>query len=214
MKVLRVKAANAALLDPKGALWAKAAPEKFTLMATPLAMVQELSPFVAISQGHGVTPALEAQAVHNGEVLAVRLRWASDKTDRVRDLDSFVDGVAVMFPTVPNVSAITMGAPGKPVNGWYWKADTSKPYEVLAEGFRFVQRQKDNAGSDLTVAAEHADGHWQVVFRRSLGARNGLVRFAAGKKSGIAFAVWAGANAERSGRKAFSGDFVPFEVSA
>lgn len=214
MKALRLKVANEALLDPEAALWAKATPEKFPLLATPLGMVHELSPFVAISQGHGVTPALEAQAVHNGQMLAVRLTWASDKNDRVRDLDSFVDGVAVMFPTAPKVSAVTMGEKGKPVNAWYWKADAAKPYEVLAEGFRSVQRQTDNAGSDLAVAATHADGHWQVVFRRSLGARNGLVRFAPGKNSGIAFAVWAGANAERSGRKAYSGDFVPFEVSA
>ena len=38
------------------------------------------------------------------------------------DLDSFVDGVAVMFPTVSGASAVTMGATGKPVNAWYWKA--------------------------------------------------------------------------------------------
>ncbi len=214
MKAIRVKAGDAALLDPAADLWADVASETFTLMATPLAMVQELSPFLAISEGHGVTPSLQAQAVHNGGVVAVRLRWASAKVDRVLDLDSFVDGVAVMFPTVANVSAVTMGARGKPVNAWYWRADKTAPHEVLAEGFRFVQRQKDNAGSDLQVAAVHADGHWQVVFRRSLGARNGLVRFAPGRKSGIAFAVWSGANAERSGRKSFSGDFVTLDIAS
>ena len=118
-----------------------------------------------------------------------------------------------MFPTVAGVSAVTMGAAGKPVNAWYWRADKAKPYEVLAQGFRFVERQKDNAGSDLAVAADYADGYWSVVFRRSLGARNGLVRFAPGKQSGIAFAVWAGANKERSGRKAFSGDFMPLVLA-
>lgn len=209
MKVVKLKTGNDALLDPKADLWNQAAAETVPLMATPLAMVQELSPFVAISQGHGVTSSLEARAVHNGEMVAVRLRWASAKNDTVMDLDTFVDGVGVMFPTVAGVSAVTMGAAGKPVNAWYWRADKAKPYEVLAQGFRFVERQKDNAGSDLAVAADYADGHWNVVFRRSLGARNGLVRFAPGKQSGIAFAVWAGANKERSGRKAFSGDFMP-----
>ena len=214
MKVIRVNTGNGSLLDPGAELWTKIAAETFPLMATPLAMVQELSPFLAISKDHGVTPELEARAAHDGETLAVHLRWASVKNDQMRDLDSFVDGVAVLFPTAPNVSAVTMGDKGKPVNAWYWRADKKTPYEVLAQGFRSVERQKNNAGSDLKVVASHADGHWQVVFSRSLGARMGLVRFAPGKKSGIAFAVWSGANAERSGRKAFSGDFVPFDVSA
>jgi DMSO reductase family type II enzyme heme b subunit len=213
MKAASVKAGADTLLDPKAGLWAHAPPEAVTLMPTPLAMVQELSPFLAISQGHGITQSLEAVAVHNGELIAVRLRWASAKSDTTPDLNSFVDGVAVLFPTVPNASAVTMGAVGMPVNAWYWRADKTRPYEVLAEGFRFVRRLQDNAGSDLAVAAEHADGHWNVVFRRSLGARNGLVRFAVGRRSGIAVAVWAGSNAERSGRKAFSGEFMPFELA-
>lgn len=213
MKAVRVKVDNDELLKPEAAFWRQTTPEKVALMPTPLAMVQELSPFLALSQTHGVTNEVQAQLAHNGEMLAVHLSWAAEKRDIQRDIDSFVDGVGVMFPTGPKVSAITMGAVGKPVNAWYWRADKPMPYEVLAEGFRFVQRQKDNAGSDLKVAAVHKDGHWQVVFRRSLGARNGLVRFAPGKSSGIAFAVWAGANAERSGRKAFSGDFMKLELA-
>lgn len=213
MKAVRVKAGNDELLKPEAAFWRQAATEKVALMPTPLAMVQEISPFLAISQAHGVTNELRAQVAHNGEMLAVRLSWAAEKRDVQLDLDSFIDGVGVMFPTVPNVSAVTMGAEGKPVNAWYWRADKSVPYEVLAEGFRFVQRQKDNAGSDLKVAAVHAEGRWQVIFRRSLGARNGLVRFAPGKPSGIAFAVWAGAHSERSGRKAFSGEFMKLELA-
>ena len=213
MKAVRVKVANDELLKPEAAFWSQTATEKVALMPTPLAMVQELSPFLAISQAHGVTSEVQVQLAHNGEMLAVRLSWVADKRDIQRDIDNFVDGVGVMFPTVPNVSAITMGAAGKPVNAWYWRADKTVPYEILAEGFRFVQRQKDNAGSDLKVAAVHKDGRWQVVFRRSLGARNGLVRFTPGKPSGIAFAVWAGANSERSGRKAFSGDFMKLELA-
>lgn len=214
MKVVRIKTGNDDLLKPDAAFWGQAKGEKVNMVPTPLAMVQELSPFLAISQGHGVTNELQVEAVHNGEMLALRLSWAADPRERMVDLDQFVDGVAVMFPTVSGASAVTMGAAGKPVNAWYWKADQKVPYEVLAEGYRFVQRQKDNAGSDLAASSVFKDGRWQVVFRRSLGARNGLVRFAAGKQSGIAFAVWAGANRERSGRKAYSGDFEALELLA
>lgn len=213
MKVTKLKTGKDALLNPGAELWNRVMPETVSLFATPLVMVQELSPFLAVSQDHGVIPSLEARAVHDGEHVAIHLRWASARSDRMADLDSFVNGISVMFPTVPGVSAVTMGEPGKPVNAWYWHADRPRPYEVLAQGFRFVERLQDNAGSDLAVAAVHADGHWQVVFRRSLGARNGLARFAPGKASGIAFAAWSGANAERSGRKAFSGDFMPLEFA-
>jgi len=213
MKVARIKAGNDDLLKAEAAFWSQVPTEKLALAPTPLAMVQELSPFLAISKKHGATSALQVQLAHNGEMLAVRLHWASAKSDRVKDLNDFVDGAAVMFPASEGASAITMGAVGKPVNAWYWKADQKVPYEVLAEGFRFVRRQKDNAGSDLQASATHDGKGWTVVFRRSLGARNGLVRFASKQASGIAFAVWSGANAERSGRKAFSGDFAPLEFA-
>lgn len=213
MKAVKVKAGNDDLLKPEATFWRQVVAEKVALMPTPLAMVQELSPFLAISQKHGAAHGLQVQVVHNGEMLAVRLNWASAKTDKVVDLNGFVDGVAVMFPTSAGSSAVTMGDSGKPVNAWYWKADQKVPFEVLAEGFRSVQRQKDNAGSDLAAVASHDGKGWTVVFRRSLGARNGLVRFASKQMSGIAFAVWSGANAERSGRKAFSGDFQPLELA-
>jgi DMSO reductase family type II enzyme heme b subunit len=214
MRVERIKAADADLLEPQEPLWGKVNVEAVELIATPLAMVRELSPFLALSEGHGAVGRLDVQAVHNGRMLAVRLRWASVKSDRVRDLDGFVDGAAVMFPAATGVSAITMGESGKPVNAWYWKADRAAPYEVLAEGFRSVQRLGDARASDLKAAATYSDGRWHVVFRRSLGARNRLVRFGPGRRSGIAFAIWSGANAERSGRKSFSGEFASLEVAA
>ena len=213
MKALRVKAGFDDLLKPDAPFWSQVKAETVAMMPTPLAMVQDLSPFLAISKTHGAITKLQVRVVHNDEALAVNLQWAADKHDQVRDLNSFVDAAAVMFPASSDTSAITMGAPGKPVNAWYWKADQKVPYEVMAEGFRFVQRQKDNAGSDLAAASLHKSGHWHVVLRRSLGARNGLVRFASKQTSGIAFAVWSGANSERSGRKAFSGDLMPLELA-
>ena len=92
-------------------------------------------------------------------------------------------------------------------------SDSPARHECAARATPGNTRQKDNAGSDLAAASLHKSGHWHVVLRRSLGARNGLVRFASKQTSGIAFAVWSGANSERSGRKAFSGDFMPLELA-
>ena len=79
MKVVRVKAGNDELLKPDATFWGQAKGEKVNMVPTPLAMVQELSPFLAISQNHGVTGELQVEAVHNGEMLALRLSWAAEQ---------------------------------------------------------------------------------------------------------------------------------------
>lgn len=212
MKVKRIEGSNEALLDLDSTAWSGAESTAFEMFPTPLVMVQEVSPFLAMSQDHGVIKRLEAAALHNGSMLAVRLKWAAERHDKVLDLDSFVDGVGVLFPVGRGAPAMTMGAKGKPVNAWYWKANANAPMEVVAEGFAAVHRMKDKAGSDLRCAAQHRNGEWNVILRRSLSSANGLVKLQPGGSSKIAFAVWNGGNAERSGRKSFSGDFVDLEI--
>ncbi|NMG17189.1 ethylbenzene dehydrogenase subunit gamma [Aromatoleum bremense] len=212
MKAKRIEGSNDALLDLDAAIWSGAENAAFEMFPTPLAIVQEVSPFLALSEGHGVIRRLEVAALHNGSMLALRLKWASDKHDKVADLDSFVDGVGVLFPVARGATAVTMGAKGKPVNAWYWKANAKEPMEIVAEGFSAVRRLKDNAGSDLKAVAQHRNGEWNVILRRSLTSGEGFATLQAGGSSKIAFAVWSGGNAERSGRKSFSGDFVDFDI--
>lgn len=212
MKVKRIQAGNDALLDFGLPAWGSAAATTFSMMATPLAMVRETSPFLALSEDHGGISRLDVAALHNGSMLAVRLRWAGDKHDQVVDMNSFVDGAAVLFPLARGASAVTMGAAGYPTNAWYWKANGEEPFEVVAEGFASVQRVKGKTASDLKAAAQHRNGEWNVILRRSLGAGDGIAKLVAGGSSKIAFAVWSGGNAERSGRKSFSGEFVDFEL--
>lgn len=212
MKAKRIEGSNDALLDLDAAIWSGAENAAFEMFPTPLAMVQEVSPFLALSEGHGVIRRLEVAALHNGSMLALRLKWASEKHDKVADLDSFVDGVGALFPVARGATAVTMGAKGKPVNAWYWKANAKEPMEIVAEGFSAVRRLKDNVGSDLKAVAQHRNGEWNVILRRSLATSEGLATLQAGGSSKIAFAVWSGGNAERSGRKSFSGDFVDFDI--
>lgn len=212
MKVKRVDGASDALLDLDSTVWAGAESTAFVMHPTPLPMVQEVSPFLAISEGHGAIKRLEVAALHNGNMLALRLKWASEKHDKVVDLNSFVDGVGVLFPVARGANAVTMGAKGKPVNAWYWKADKKEPMEIIAEGFSAVRRMKGNVGSDLKAVAEYRNGEWNVILRRSLVSASELVKLKTGGSSKIAFAVWSGGNAERSGRKSFSGDFVDLEI--
>lgn len=213
MKAPRVIAASVAMLDPAAAVWAGVPEETVALAPTPLAMVNEASPFLALSNDHGRIDRMQVAALHNGDVIAVRLSWAAPApSDTIRDLDQFTDGVAALFPLAAGASAVTMGAAGKPTNAWHWKAGEPQPYDLVAEGFGTSQRRNAEL-TGLTVTAKHANGRWEVVFRRPLSGGREAVRFVPGQTTGIAFAVWDGGNRERSGRKSFSGEFMPLEVA-
>jgi DMSO reductase family type II enzyme heme b subunit len=212
MKAKRVKADDDALLAADAAAWASAEHVGLEMFPAPLAMVEEASPFLARSLGHGVVRHVAAAAVHNGASLAIRLAWASARNAEIRDLDRFVDGVAVMFPLAEGATAFTMGSERAPVNAWLWRADRTAPWAVIGEGFASVRRLRADQEGDLTAVGRHEDGRWTVVFRRSLSGPDGQVKLTPGRTTKIAFAAWDGANAERSGRKSVSGEFVDLEL--
>lgn len=212
MRAQRISGAITALADPASPQWQGIERETVALVATPLALVRETSPFLALSDDHGRVQRLEARAAHDGTAIALHLSWdAAEPSTAVRDLDQFVDGIAAMFPLAAGAPAISMGAPGKPVNAWHWKAGAPAPYDVLATGYGTTRRER-TAAHALHAQVLHADGKWQVVFWRALDAGADRVRFRPGASTGIAFAVWSGANRERSGRKSFSGEFAPLEI--
>jgi len=217
MKIIRTNLATDSLLDPTHAAWSNVATDSFALIATPLKgnpAIRKISPFIEKSTDHGSITALEAAALHNGTDLAIFLRWKSDKHAEIVDLDEFVDGVAVMFPLTDKASAMTMGSDSDPVNAWYWKANrTSRAFDVVARGYGTSARSSSDK-HPIMSAADHHDGRWSVVLTRSLEAKSGRAQFVPGQPTRMAFAVWDGGNRERSGRKSFSGDFVPVPVDS
>lgn len=213
MRAVRVNAASSDLLDLNSAIWGKAEQSVIDLFPTPLGMVEEKSPFLALSQDHGTIKSLAVASVHNAEDIALRLSWAAPvKHDKLKDLNVFVDGAAVLFALSPRTQAITMGSPDAPANAWYWKANMVEPYDVLSHGFGSTER-RPGAACHLRVAGSHDGTNWHVVFVRPLALKgDGFVQFTPGKSAKVAFTAWDGANAERSGRKAFSGDFIELEI--
>ena len=213
MKANLIQAASGDLLNPAAAVWQNAETVSIDLSPTPLAMVAERSPFLALSQDHGAITGIKAAALHNGDALALRLTWADPtKDDKLTDLNSFVDGVAVLFGLTPKAEALTMGSPRDPANAWYWKANMAEPFDILAQGFGNTERRPAMV-SRLRVAASHDGANWSVIFARPLAAKGeGLVQLVPGRKARIAFAVWEGSHNERSGRKSFSGDFADLEI--
>jgi DMSO reductase family type II enzyme heme b subunit len=217
MRIHRVNAAVETLLDPKAPAWSKVASFDFPMVPTPLADnpdIAHVSPFLAKSTDHGTVDQLTVKGAHNGQHIAIRMQWTTEKHDKLVDLDQFVDGVAVMFPLGAFTSAFTMGAEGAPVNAWYWKANLEeKAFDVVAEGYGTSMR-RDGMNSAVKAGATHKDGQWHVVLARVLDAGGGYVRIDPGKPLDIAFACWDGGNRERSGRKSMSGEFFEADVDA
>ena len=216
MKIIRVNAPTDELARAAFTGWSNVPSKDVALIPTPLngnPAIKAISPFIEKSTDHGTVSALRVSLAHNGDIVAVRLMWQSDKHDKIVDLDEFVDGVAVMFPLTPGASAFTMGSESDPVNAWYWKGNLrTSAFEVVAKGYGTSVRNTP-ASSNIRCDAEHVGEHWHVVLSRALSIPGGSVVFQPGEETRMAFAVWDGGNRERSGRKSFSGDFVPVEIA-
>lgn len=201
------------LLDPGAAAWAHCRPQAIALAPAPVAMVAAVSPYVAASTGHGRTARLEARAAHDGKTLWLRLAWPdATRDDRPGDLDRFADAAAALFPLAPGADPFRMGAPGRPVNAWLWRADGTGPFDVIAEGYA-TSRRRPASASGLSASAQHDGRTWSLVFQRPLAAASdSCVALAPGTPAQIAFAVWDGSNRDRSAQKAVSPGLVALEI--
>ena len=216
MKIIRLSTASGELASAAFNGWGDVSAQEIPLVPTPLngnPGIKAISPFIEKSTDHGSVNKLSVSMAHNGDILAVKLSWASNKHDEIRDLDQFVDGVAVMFPLTERASAFTMGSATDPVNAWYWKGNLrDKAFDVVAKGYGTSTRNRDTP-SPIQCNAVHQDGRWHVVLSRALAVPTGGTVFQPGGETRMAFAVWDGGNRERSGRKSFSGDFVPVQIA-
>jgi len=207
----RVDATAEALAALDADCWREAAIEVVPLAPAPVATLKRLSPVMARRVDYGAIRSLRAQAVHNGTHLALRVGWEAPEANTIGDLDQFADAVAVMFPMHPDAAASTMGAPGRPVNAWYWRAGDAAPFDVVAEGLG-TSRRRPLGLTALTARSRHADGQWLVTLVRPLAVEAEAARFAPGARTRVAFSVWDGGRAERAGLKSSSVVFSELEL--
>ncbi len=104
-----------AILDPGAGFWNEA--PAFSVQLQPQVVVDPRLPEAAVGE-------LEARAVHNGEWIGMRLRWADETRDDVLRTADFGDQVAVQFPIDPHgpLPSAMMGHEGAPVNVVQWRA--------------------------------------------------------------------------------------------
>jgi DMSO reductase family type II enzyme heme b subunit len=204
-----------ALLDPDHRVWRSQLTESVAMMGTPAGM--QPTPAIQVSwmgKKIGNVDRVEVSALHNGDELAIHLDWA-DETENAEmtDTDSFPDAAAILFPVVPEAPIITMGAPGQPVNAWYWRADVPrKARQVTAEGLgtshTFDQTLVHGRG-------RWKEGRWQIVLARSLRIKSEtpVAQLEPGTETGFGIAIWEGSNSERAGIKSFSGNWMPLQLA-
>jgi len=208
MRAVYASAELDSLLDSESAPWRAQASESIQLIGTPAG----LQPTEAIRASYtgkviGATTSVRVRALHNGDVLAFRLEWEDPHEDNaLLDNDSFPDAAAIALPAVADAPLVLMGAPGKPVNAWYWRADEpNSARHVTAEGLG-TSRTLD---VDVVKArGVWKEGRWNVVIARAMNVTvPGAARITPGSDTGFGVAIWEGSHKERAGIKAFSGDW-------
>ncbi len=172
--------------------------------------------------------ALWVQGVHDGEELALRVRWSDPSQspdpqwlewqERILDVMEPREGdpvepgprpdrLALQFP--PNIPEGTerpyflMGDARSPVYLWQWQSDEDGVETAAARGMREID---PFPGRDVEVDARWEDGEWQVVFRTAFEADDPTneVEFEDGTAIPIAFFAWDGDNGEDGTRGAIS----------
>jgi hypothetical protein len=171
--------------------------------------------------------AVWVKAVHNGEQLAMRIRWHDPSQspdprwnqwqERVlasmqpneggpTAVQSLPDAFALQFPqTIPEGNErpfFLMGTAREPVNLWRWDSGAGAMTEATARGMANIAPA---ATQSLTSTASWVDGEWTILVSRALeGAGDGQLTFATGAPIPIAFYAWDGDNSESGTRGAIS----------
>ncbi len=179
----------------------------------------------------------KVQSIQNGTAIAFRLQWQDDTPDTAADGQRFyLDAAALQFAaageSIRDTPFFGMGANGKPVNIWHWKADVSQtvirttpastrtasekplatvnPFtgsaleEINAEGMGtlWVQSLEDQ---QIRGEGVWENGVWKVVMVRELKTQSRYdVEFEQDGSMLVAVALWNGALKEKNADKTVS----------
>jgi len=204
---------------PDDSAWAAADSYWFPLVGQVIVRSRHFAPSV-----NGVW----VQAMHNGQSLALRVRWddptqspddgswrlwrgrmartlARDDSGTVDTVTSYADRLAVEFPTQLAAGmerpAFLLGTAQEPVYLWRWESEAGAATEALASGPDRIEPLPEQPDS-VTLAAAFSNGQWRVQFVRALTTADSTNRlqFAPGRPIPMAFFVWDGSNGETGTR--------------
>lgn len=132
------------------------------------------------------------RALHNGNELALLLRWH----DRFHDIsdEAPVDAFAVQFPAeLPDGDErpyFVFGDSSNAVNLWHWSADINAVEERSGRGAGSISAQ---ATQNVNGSASFTDGEYTLIVRRALNSGDGQdIQIEPGRFIPIAFMAWDG----------------------
>jgi DMSO reductase family type II enzyme heme b subunit len=176
--------------------------QTLTLVAAPTPMQPGgYVPVAYAGREQPFTPSATVEAERAGGGWNIRLSWSCPDPvhDIASDTDRFVDAAALSMPKTLDAPWITMGAPGKAVEGVLWRANETQLRRFQAEGLGSVQRSA--APPAWTVKAEWANGTWALQFDVPAGTL-------LDEHFLLAFAIWRGAANDRGGLKSVSPGWI------
>jgi DMSO reductase family type II enzyme heme b subunit len=198
VRAIKLQLANRSLLNPAAPQWNKVQAEELRLAGVPLN--RQPSKYVrAVWSGRnvGAVRLIRVRAAHNSKFMFFRLEWPDASQDvGYAGGAAFPDAAAVLFSQGEDTPLETMGAPGKPVEAWYWRANQPQQAEDLrAEG---LATEETMAGPAIETSAVWEKGHWYVVLCRALAANGtGAADLSPGSRHQVGFLVWEGSHQER-----------------
>jgi len=169
-----------------------------TMIAAPTAT--QPGGYIAKAYADRTTPSvaqaeLSVEPADKGWKISLRWECPAPVKSIAKETDKFLDCCALLVPVTEDAQWVTMGAPGKAVEGLLWKADREKLWRMHAEGLGTMQRS--DAPQDWKVAAAWDNGHWLVSFEI---ADWPLLA----QQKQLAFAIWKGEKQDRGGLKSVS----------
>ncbi len=214
------------LSDPSARGWERIAGVSVQLGAAPLA--DQPSRYIRTAwatRPYGLARTLLASAAHDGERLFLRLSWPSPTLAEgereglpgaLEGPDAFPDACAVVLAESLQAPLGRWGSPEAPVRVWRWAAGVPGGVaervedllgEGISEGAEHLRPAPDRGGGALgvQVRARCCGEQREVVFSRALQAQEGPApALAPGSATVLGFALWVGANQERSGIRSIS----------
>jgi DMSO reductase family type II enzyme heme b subunit len=174
--------------DPKAELWKKMAGQDIPLMGQVIADPRNFNPSIDL---------VTVRAVYNDREIAFHLTWDDPTESKPDGKQTFADAIALQFPPKLEPGGerpyFLMGDASEAVYQLRW--DSGKGVsEVTANGPTKVRAL---AGSEATGKAAYANGQYQVVIKRALGAKDASrTTFRPAVFTPIAFQAWDGGAGE------------------
>lgn len=204
MQVKRVKSVET-YRQPGGGIWDKQTPLAVKMVRTPVGL--QPTEYIRVKwaeEEYGHLSKIEVSAVHDGELVAIRLEWETTTKHEM-------DAAAIALPVKGKPHLVTMGQEDAPIHFLHWLSGRDELRSTLATGIG-----KTHPGPEFKRSFKSIweAGRWQLVVVRPLGHGDNVAPLKAGEKNQIAFAIWQGANEERAGLKSFSINWKDFTLDA